>query len=1003
MDPPSSLPRSRQKATRLKPESLLPYKEQIRRLYLVENKSQAAVLEALKKEYGLEITIAQLVHLINEVWHFRKRLKPTDHEYIEYKKRKREGEGKHDTRVKLFDIIQDEDNLARKKSRVRVPTYQKIIKAYQNQMLDVQSPPQPLGLEVGTPTPRPVSASPHMTPARSPQHVPTPFYYNMSNLYHKLPSLKLEIVFNSLARIQGAPSPIPPSPSNIVPTSKISVLLSTTGISQNDLSLSRIIDSGTLLSEKEVLEVLQPLVIRFGNRASDPRSLRRALDNFTGSNIPPRFLATLKAFFSNITPIIDDFAVQTFYSAARTGNLSLLKLFVELGILKSSRKSRWHTHARVIGATALQFSIEYRQGPATSLLLHNGIDVNAQPVSDLSQSLLKTAVEVQDLELVNQLFDLGAQDIVFKESYETDEARESYLEELRSAGLTWALSVLQFEINIPAFVHTALDSAIILPDKEILERILQNRATREEDGHPPIPFDSVSHITATRLSGGRLECILKCDALHLDINGVHFDGSTALEIASKRRDQKVIDLLMKYGAGIKQRDLVPPTTTISPLPKTEEKRFDYVSPSQLYKILDKLQSSASSSLWTSYRQSLESVSHLAPFVSLLASSQVVSSDPVVELVTCSIEFAFSYHERSKTFQSIETISGNFSGDISYNNSGSLYLGFQIYSKQGGTLHSAIQEGLHIDINDSASNTASDEHPGLRSAVFLKDRVAALEYLKAMVRDVDESSPVTKAAILKWARGVDDDPTFHKRVVDLYPGLISRMTPTQLSALLALAVHSNLHQSIRDILLHMHEVDKIAILEATWNGDDKTFDLVLNFAHHTTGLAVPPELLMLIAIHAGHIHKVVRLLEKEGVDVNHILDSGTTFLETSATLGRLDITQVLLNAGASHRLHEAKTKAEKSGNFVLSDMIKEHIRRLDPDVNMTATPSDLSTPATASNGQQADIPTPTPAPVIAQSPRDPIVHEYDLYMSSAGMRDILSSADPYGLSWSIPQE
>ncbi|RVD84246.1 uncharacterized protein DFL_006007 [Arthrobotrys flagrans] len=741
-------------------------------------------------------------------------------------------------------------------------------------MPSAKSPLQPLGLEVGTPTSRPTSGSPPMTPARSPQRSSTPFYCIMSNLYEGLPSLKLEIVFQSI-------------------TTKLQRGSYTRSIlSSKSITCVKDLYPSIYSGDEELLEVLQPLVVKISNRANDPRSIRVALDKFTGSNIPPRFHTMLKSFFSNTTPIIDDFAVQTFYSAARTGNINLLKLFIELGILRSSRKGRWGSHAKIIGVTALQFSIEYRQGPSTSLLLRNDIDVNVQPVPDLSQTVLKTAVEVRDLELVHQPLDMGAQDIVFSEIYVPDPVRKNYLEELQNIGLAWVNNILQIDTIFEGMVFTALHSAIILEDDNIFEAVLRNRTTRKENGQKPIPFDSLLHILATRMCfhrwpGGydspgnsgnsakvtRLRSVLECDALHIDINGSDLYDVTALGLVRESaiganenlEDNIIFKLLVSYGANIK---------------------------SQIRPRLFECE---------------------------------------VDLFSNNLIDAATGYETTKILRSIENISGDLLSGISNDQAGNIRIEFQFYSTEEISL-----DRLHLE-NYNGVYPSSTVQPGVNAypeeILDSSDEDEVLEILEEELALYTEGHGQISIAALHQARQMGDLE-------------------------LSLAVHSNSHETTRKIILHSLGADKASALEATWNGDNATFDLVFNHGQHKNDLGVPPELLTLIAIHIGHIYKVVRLLSQGNVDANHVLESGTTFLETAAALGRLDIAQVLLNAGASHRLPEAKVKVEQSGHFAVSNIINEQIKRLQPD-ETPATPSDLPTPSAASSGPSTDIATPAP--------------------------------------------
>ncbi|KAF3309813.1 hypothetical protein TWF173_010519 [Orbilia oligospora] len=1011
MNPPSSST-SRSKQARLKPEMYLPFEDLVRRLYLVENKSTQDMAEILEKKMGTTVTNSQVIHLVNKVWSLRKRLTPSDHKFIDHLKRKRQDEGKPDTRIKLCGVVQDEERLARKKARVHEPTFQKLVKAQNSIMApNMGSPMNPPGLEVGTPTPRPISECSPMAFARSPQNSSPPFYFTINHLYEGLPSLKLEIVFQRITtKLQGAPTPVPFSPGSLLSMSKNPALLSIPGTGSQGLNMRLVANQEVTSPEQELLEVLRPLVVRSGNRASDPRSLRAALDVFTGSDISPRYYPTLESFFDNATPVIDDFAVQAFYSAARTGNINLLSFFIKLGILQGSQKDRWSAHSQVIGVTALQFSIEYRQGPSTSLLLHNDIDINTQPVSDLSQSVLKTAVEVQDLELVNQLLDMGAEDIVFEEVYGPSRVRESYLKELEVVGLSWTKNVLRAERTLRQTILTALFSAISLEDDDIFEAVLRNRSTREKDGKPPIPFDSLSHIFFMRLwrfryfldenddrASMRLESLLECNSLRIDINGIDLYGITALALArqiggGEAKDSEedenegptedkdgdpediTVKLLIKYGATDESPNLKR-LETPSRVGDSTQLIDSSVSLIQLYEILDSLKDAISSFPWFSYRQSLESFSHSGMRLRL---NMLYNSAGLFE---SELLIGFDNKTSSGILKSMETVSGSLESSVYFHSLAGNFLKitFEFYSRDASV--NTLNWGDYTREPVGFLQFFESARPGGQHIVS-----GLLAIPKVPVEAGDRIQIDIKGLHLTRQRA---ELEACKQIIEFYTNSIPSMAPAELAAFLALAIRCNLHQRIRDATRYLQKLDKISALEATWNGDNTTFDLILDIAEHTSDLGVPFELLTLIAIHIGHTYKVIRLLDQGNVDANHILEGGKTFLETAAVLGRLDIARVLLNAGASHQLPEAKAKAEKLGHFAISHIINEHIKRLEPDTEM-ATPSDLPapSPAVASNGPPTDIP--TPVPIAAESPRDPIVHEYGLYMSSDGLQEMLSS-------------
>ncbi|KAK6535618.1 hypothetical protein TWF694_002073 [Orbilia ellipsospora] len=1030
MDAPSqpSGPQQRQpRRARLKLEDCIQYKDRIRHLYLVEQRTINNIIVLLQEEFNFSVTKSQLIHLVNEDWNFRKQLKPADHEYIAHVERKRKAEGKEATRVKLCGIVLDEEQLARKKARVFVSTFEE----HQNALKppNIMSPPQPIGLLVGTPTPRTVIQSPYGGIASvsshtlvSPRDTGTPheddqsmhslaglpsanspvLIMNPSSLYEMLPSFRLERIYETLlSKMRGAPTPSSPFvQSTSLPISKISDIL--LGGGTNDTALTRIKESDSFFSIEEFWEALRPLVVQMGNKSSDPATLRKSLDSFTGSDLPRRFSTILKLFFSNSTPIIDEFAVQTFYSAARNGELALLKLFMELGILKRSPKSRWGSYSRIIGATALQFSIEYRQGPATYLLLQNNIDLNAQPISDLSQSVLRTAVEVQDFELVNRLLELGADDIVFQEKYDSDEIKINYYLELKAVGLTWVNGPMGQEES-PGLVQTALNAAVIMNDEDIFKAILLHRSVRVKFGKEPIPFDSASHIMATICGNeGRLKQILSCPALHIDIDAVSVHGQTALEIAAEMDYGDLIDILLDYGAQEDKPMQDTPCITAIHDPSRGEgfgKISKMISSSRLpkiYRIMEKLRLRSPSLTWYSYRQSLGCLSHRDFRLEFNIRSNSEQSNSNTHAILYDIVIYPNDFWDLKIFRSIEMFGGTLSAShFWFGDEFSLEIRFSFHDYVQVEELPQFLKNLETEIF-----AESDEHDGMALSdvdetdwfgAYTPDEI--LDLIKSDLRSSQNDVTEIDLGIINFCWEVDD-AILHQQIIDLYSELLPRMTPSQLSRILPAAVHSNLHESIKIIIECGPILNKISSLEATWNGDITTFDMITDLAQQKGGFGISPEYLALITIHTGHVYKLVKLLDMKVVPVDHVLEGGITLLEVAAALGRLDITQVLLNAGATQRLAKAKAAAEKHGHFILSDIISKHINSLRADTNVP-TPSDWSTPSAPTVAS-------TPQPIVAESPRDPIVRELDLYMSSAGIQDMLSS-EQYGLPSHWPMD
>ncbi|KAF3929554.1 hypothetical protein ABW19_dt0205722 [Dactylella cylindrospora] len=795
-----------------------------------------------------------------------------------------------------------------------------------------------------------------------------------------------------------------PSPKSMSLSKASSILLPRL---TDDQATIRGIQLGTIFSIDELGEILRSLMLKFGDGAGDHiHSSRKSLDEFTASDIPKRYSQVLRNLFSNNIPIINDFAVQTFYSAARTGELDLLKQLIDQGILGGTKQSRWHSYGHKIGATALQFSIEYRQGPATSLLLDNKVDVNVQPISDLSQSILKTAVDVQDPELVAHLLSLGAEDVVYNESYEVDLVRDSYHRRLISDGILWPKSFLGDGGIDPEIIFTALESAVFLGNEEIFYLILDDRVRRASEGQKPLPFDSVLHIRAVRFSGIEiLEDILKCTALNIEINAVDIDGLTALEIA-KDIDIPLVPLLLQYGA-IDNSRLSAPVRAAAPAQKPGTHwNFSESELISLYEVMDQLQSLIPSFPWPSYRQSLECSRPFSVGATLEIRSKIVSEEPFAESFEVMLDPCLMDPQLFHVFQSLAVAGGNLPAQclIDDENHRTINIDFYTDNRDVRSRILAASSTEELDAFGNEADASSSEAIDFELWASLDDLFWRGDVLNTIQDGLDRLGgpnqpeddngelPVLHPTMFIWALKTDQD--FKKSLITLYFPWFDYLSASQLAAALRLAINLNSHKAIQAILAlrNVGAIDDLVILEAVWHGDMETFDAIFNQANKVDLLGLKPGYLALISIIKGHVHKLVRLLEEANLDPDHVLEGGETLIEVAAKLGKMDIAKVLLNGGASHRLEKAKERASEAGYFALSEMIGQHIV---PEQNMSifSQPSPIAfTPSAPGVGGGAGN---TPQSIVAQSPRDPLVDQYGLYISSKTFEEMFSEG-PYGI-------
>ncbi|RVD87492.1 uncharacterized protein DFL_001726 [Arthrobotrys flagrans] len=250
--------------------------------------------------------------------------------------------------------------------------------------------------------------------------------------------------------------------------------------------------------------------------------------------------------------IIINFAIELFYSAARTGDIEILKFLAHLGTLKESRDKTFDPD--LVGVTAAQFAIEYQQNAATSFLLRQNINVNRAPVSELSPSLLWTAVLVSSPNLVSQLIDQGANDRrVSENSKKIDSITFArYKGKLVDDGLAWTSN---HKIGGILNARTALGLSVSTHNFACFQILAEKHAQKDCHFSGNGAQEPILHLAIMRPNHLMMKNILEHPVYsgRIDeevveiINDEHFPH-TALSEAIWNEDIETIKILLEYGA-----------------------------------------------------------------------------------------------------------------------------------------------------------------------------------------------------------------------------------------------------------------------------------------------------------------------------------------------------------------------------------------------------------------------------------------------------------------------
>ncbi|KAF3252587.1 hypothetical protein TWF192_004389 [Orbilia oligospora] len=415
------------------------YKSDISRLYLDERKTLDQVRLVMEESLGFIATKAQYIRMVNEVWRLKKNIKGSDFDCIDTRERKRARDGKK-TGVKLGNRQLDESELRRKRSRHHVSVieqHQRRVAAQPGEKNIETATPE--GMEIFTPTPSiPSPQNTDLVVSGIQDHLFLNSTVSLSKyspspgtLVTSLPCppVPIEEPARLGIALQSASFSLPSSPSNrsmIIASSSSSELPyisfedpANEGESSDAILLPREFspDAAQLrvIISSQVREYLHPVAL-YNNLFHTTPGVGFSLlfENYLKEIFEGSYESLDRAIFANnanhystgFELIVDNFAAELLYSAARVGDHAIVDLLLRIGFPGEEASSQRKTLNNKVGTTAIQYAIEYGNIAICYLLLRQGFDVNAPPISDFSPSLLWTAVALDFPDLASDLVNL---------------------------------------------------------------------------------------------------------------------------------------------------------------------------------------------------------------------------------------------------------------------------------------------------------------------------------------------------------------------------------------------------------------------------------------------------------------------------------------------------------------------------------------------------------------------------------------------------------------------
>ncbi|KAK6544726.1 hypothetical protein TWF694_001412 [Orbilia ellipsospora] len=251
--------------------------------------------------------------------------------------------------------------------------------------------------------------------------------------------------------------------------------------------------------------------------------------------------------------IVRSFAVELLYSAARLGNLEIVNLLLDSGFLSFFTEDPSPTNT--VCATAMQFAIEYRQDAICILLLQQNTKINTRPISDLSPSLLWTAVMVDAPNLIEELIRYGVRDTWLSCDFESNRWFQ-YRCHLEETGFSWVRDMDQGVIY-KTEIQTALELSVALRRFDCFRILAQAHSARGRNFSSFTGNWGLLHIAAYNRDSTMMKEIIDYFGVQENMDQKRLFSQcgekilySALAISIKKRDSSCTQFLLDRGARI---------------------------------------------------------------------------------------------------------------------------------------------------------------------------------------------------------------------------------------------------------------------------------------------------------------------------------------------------------------------------------------------------------------------------------------------------------------------
>ncbi|KAF3937939.1 hypothetical protein ABW19_dt0200829 [Dactylella cylindrospora] len=746
------------------------------------------------------------------------------------------------------------------------------------------------------------------------------------------------------------------------------------------------------------MEFFKSFMTRLSNGVDDTWMQRKCTDHLIQSGVIQNHIFALEALIKLAFPpinreairsvdraqddyalVVRNFTTHVFYGAARMGDMVILKLLLHLGILQNNYPNYPYN---IVGVTAAQYAMEYQQGQAYNFLLRQNFDVSEQPISELSHSLLWTAIITDIPNAVSELIERGAKDKSRNFKIRMPR-RERYLKRLEEdENLLWAKHVRKCN-DLELEVKSALQLCALLGRSSSLRALVdcnQNgpnrRYLRSKSG--------LLYIATSRREHETMETILQCPELTTNVDEEILASlcinsrptyHTSLAKSIAIGDVEGIRILLAYGGsldkvkltGLKGNDLarlqegqVGESLCQLGLGNLIRGSSQDSATWGINDVLYDASASDSDSSWEGGEWGTvihNVVQNIPKVLAILDQERLRSSDtPRTQLVIqlCSIflrSLKFTVAQlvdppavgvlvsgmtwnQDTCFGPLKAIERAVDGlsepglGLSILGSEEYEVEFIIIAYKNRSITKMIQ-AIEAFEDKAAEKFELDARRDLTQFCFKESKEQGPFHEVFCPRKGQRLTENLRKLLIRrsgpidliftWALGIQDK-SFCKDLCIAGQENLLKLSADQVTALLRLAVRCDFGEIVMSILdqCPSFQVPDTIVCEAVWYADTKTFD---DITKHLWG-ETHCELALFMAISSGQLFKAIRLTAFCDADYEYL--PGFRPLDVAVAVGNLDIAKVVLEAGASHGLRESRESALAMGRFSIAELIDQTI-------------------------------------------------------------------------------